>query len=70
MIAAILRAMTDLDELIKHGDLKHLTSPAQISTAKFRTAMSQPSPPAYIKEKGQLVSHFGMITVFSLERVL
>uniref|UniRef100_A0A3Q3WZB3 Centriolar and ciliogenesis-associated protein HYLS1 C-terminal domain-containing protein n=1 Tax=Mola mola TaxID=94237 RepID=A0A3Q3WZB3_MOLML len=41
----------DLDELIKHGDLKHLTSPAQISTAKFRTAMSQPSPPAYIKEK-------------------
>lgn len=47
-ITAALCAMTDLDELIRHGELKNLTSPAQTAP----TATSQPSPPAYTKEKG------------------
>ncbi|XP_044045490.1 hydrolethalus syndrome protein 1 isoform X2 [Siniperca chuatsi] len=41
----------DLDELIQHGEWKRLASPTQIDAAKFQTATSQPSPPAYTKEK-------------------
>lgn len=51
-ITAVLCALIDLDELIQHGDLTNLTSPAQINSTKSPTARSQPSPPAYTKEKG------------------
>uniref|UniRef100_A0A3Q0RWJ1 HYLS1 centriolar and ciliogenesis associated n=1 Tax=Amphilophus citrinellus TaxID=61819 RepID=A0A3Q0RWJ1_AMPCI len=42
----------DLDELIRRGEWKSLASSTQINT-KSQTATSQPSPPAYTKEKGQ-----------------
>ncbi|XP_070712703.1 centriolar and ciliogenesis-associated protein HYLS1 [Pempheris klunzingeri] len=41
----------DLDELIRHGDWKSLASPTQINSTKSQAAKSQPSPPAYTKEK-------------------
>lgn len=41
----------DLDELIQHGQWESLTSPAHIKSTKSPTATSQPSPPAYTKEK-------------------
>lgn len=40
----------DLDELIRRGEWKSLASSTQINT-KSQTATSQPSPPAYTKEK-------------------
>lgn len=44
---------SDLDELILHGELRHLTSPPQSSSTKpSKPAATQPSPPAFIKEKG------------------
>lgn len=43
----------DLDELILHGELRHLASPPQsTSTKPLKPAATQPSPPAFIKEKG------------------
>lgn len=47
----------DLDELIRHGDWKSFASPTQINSTKSPTATSQPSPPAYTKEKVSLC-HF------------
>ncbi|KAM9362941.1 centriolar and ciliogenesis-associated protein HYLS1 [Symphorus nematophorus] len=41
----------DLDELIRHGEWTSLASPTQINCTKPQTAASQPSPPAYTKEK-------------------
>lgn len=46
----ILLASTDLDDLIRHGDLKNLLS--QIGPTKSPTASSSPNPPAFIREKG------------------
>lgn len=51
-LTAVLCALIDLDELIRHGDLTNMTSPAQINPTKSPAARSQPSPPAYTKEKG------------------
>lgn len=43
----------DLDELILHGELRHLASPPQSSSTKPpKPAATQQSPPAFIKEKG------------------
>nr|XP_046230846.1 hydrolethalus syndrome protein 1 isoform X2 [Scatophagus argus] len=41
----------DLDELIRHGEWSSLASPTQINSSKSPPATSQPSPPAYTKEK-------------------
>ncbi|KAM3623357.1 uncharacterized protein V6R79_010128 [Siganus canaliculatus] len=41
----------DLDELIQRGQWETLTSPAPIKSPETPTATSQPSPPAYTKEK-------------------
>ncbi|XP_070771689.1 centriolar and ciliogenesis-associated protein HYLS1 isoform X2 [Enoplosus armatus] len=41
----------DLDELIRHVEWKSLASPPQINSTKCQRATSQPSPPAYTKEK-------------------
>lgn len=41
----------DLDELIQHGEWKSLVSPTQINSTKSQRATTQPSPPAYTKEK-------------------
>ncbi|XP_069545554.1 centriolar and ciliogenesis-associated protein HYLS1 [Brachyistius frenatus] len=46
----LLEFKQDLDELIRHGDWKSLASPNQIDT-KSPMPSSQPSPPAYVKEK-------------------
>lgn len=46
----LLEFKQDLDELIRDGDWKSMTSLPQINT-KSQTATSQPSPPAYTKEK-------------------
>uniref|UniRef100_A0A3P8S986 Centriolar and ciliogenesis-associated protein HYLS1 C-terminal domain-containing protein n=1 Tax=Amphiprion percula TaxID=161767 RepID=A0A3P8S986_AMPPE len=46
----LLEFKQDLDELIRHGDWKSLASLPQINT-RSQTATSQPSPPAYTKEK-------------------
>uniref|UniRef100_A0A3Q1EV89 HYLS1 centriolar and ciliogenesis associated n=1 Tax=Acanthochromis polyacanthus TaxID=80966 RepID=A0A3Q1EV89_9TELE len=48
----LLEFKQDLDELIRHGDWKSLASLPQINT-RCQTDTSQPSPPAYTKEKGQ-----------------
>ncbi|XP_029284220.1 hydrolethalus syndrome protein 1 [Cottoperca gobio] len=42
----LLEFKQDLDELVRHGEWKSLASPAQINNAT-----SQPSPPAFTKEK-------------------
>lgn len=52
-IKATLCVLSDLDELIRHGDWKRFASPTQINSTKPPTATSQPSPPAYTKEKGR-----------------
>ncbi|XP_051239637.1 centriolar and ciliogenesis-associated protein HYSL1 isoform X2 [Dicentrarchus labrax] len=41
----------DLDELIKHGEWKSLASPTRVNSNKPQAATSQPSPPAYTKER-------------------
>lgn len=42
---------TDLDDLIRHGELKNLISLSQIRSTKSPTAPS-PNPPAFTKERG------------------
>ncbi|XP_062285752.1 centriolar and ciliogenesis-associated protein HYLS1 [Scomber scombrus] len=44
----------DLDELIRHGKWKSLTSPPPVHSTKSHTAAFQPSLPAYTKEKVSL----------------
>lgn len=46
-------ASSDLDELIRHGDLKELLS--QVGPDKSPAASSSPNPPAFTKEKGATV---------------
>ncbi|CAJ1054140.1 hydrolethalus syndrome protein 1 homolog isoform X2 [Xyrichtys novacula] len=41
----------DLDDLIRHGEWKNLTSPPPINSSRSPTASSGPSPPAFTKEK-------------------
>uniref|UniRef100_A0A3B4XMH5 HYLS1 centriolar and ciliogenesis associated n=1 Tax=Seriola lalandi dorsalis TaxID=1841481 RepID=A0A3B4XMH5_SERLL len=43
----------DLDGLIRHGEWKTFASSNQINSTENHPALSQPSPPAYTKEKGQ-----------------
>lgn len=45
--------MSDLEELVRREEWKSLASSTQINSDKSQVATSQPSPPAYTKEKGQ-----------------
>lgn len=48
-----LCVISDLDELIRHGEWKTLASSTEMNATKTLPATSRPSPPAYTKEKGQ-----------------
>lgn len=53
-IKGALCLMSDLDELIQHGEWERLVSPTQTDFTKSQRATTQPSPPAFTKEKGQM----------------
>lgn len=50
-------ALSDLDELLRHGEWGRLASAAQINSSSAQTGTCQrpqsQSPPAFTKEKGQ-----------------